>query len=159
MINSKSDKELAAEIPEIITSGLGIAKAAKALHIGVERLKRITTEKQLSQILANGSKNLETSKQRVDIERHYQTVLSAIENGWGINETLSYTDLSRHSLKRYATPEQYETLKENGLKKGENYRKTNAQAKRVEGIRIIRDPVIAKAMMQEIIANHPAINR
>ena len=159
-ITKRTDRDIAASIPDLIKSGTGFTKAAKILHIGSDRLKRIATDKQLAALHKNGSKNLATASNKADEAGAKRVIENALANGWGVNETLKNSSLSHYQLKRYASEEQFSQIKLNGMRKGErHYNKNREEELKIEGVRIIRDPAIAKAMMQEIIANHPAIGR
>ena len=156
--NKKTNAELATEVPALIEKGLGLYAASRALHIDFFRLRELATKEQIAALKKNGEANRITTGAITD-EALKGLIEKAIKDGLGVNQTLKTLSIPHYRLHRVATPEQIKALKLNGMTKKGPTGKSYSQTASVNGARKIRDPLIAKAMMQDIIANHPAIGR
>ncbi|WP_067096063.1 hypothetical protein [Marinomonas atlantica] len=157
-INPKTNEELAAKLPAIIEAGTSAFKAAIQLGIGIERLRKIASPEQLIAFQKNAEKNLHGRGKLAHLteEQINQRINEAIKDGLGINQTLDFMGITNRKLHTLASDEQIEQLKENGAARKV---RTDGETKAREGLNIIKDPAIAKAKMQHIIATHPAIGR
>lgn len=156
--NKKTNAELATEVPALIEEGFGLYEASRELHVGMPRLHELATKAQIEALKKNGETR-RFKKGTVTDEKLKELIDQAIADGLGINQTLKKFGICHYRLHRTATPKQIEALKCNGMTKKGPSGKSYSQTVAIKGIRKINDPLIAKAKMQDIIANHPAIGR
>ncbi len=153
--NNKTNAELATEVPALIEQGLGLFEASRALRVGMPRFKDIATKQQIEELKKNGAKRIEEIK--AESEKRIKAALSeAVKLGYGLTKARKHSGAVSEKFYDLATPEQIEAFKRNSRKATG---KSTEIPVRQEGIIVITDQSIARAVMQDIIANHPAIGR
>lgn len=153
--NPKTNEELAAELPALIEKGIGLYCASRELCVGMPRLRKLASKEQIDALKKNGEAG--RIKSNVESESRIKSALAvAVEQGYSLNKARIYSGTTCTRFYELATPEQIEAFKQNSAKL--NKRKGDTSAPR-EGMIVITDQAIARALMQDIIATHPAIGR
>ena len=153
--NKKTNEELAAELPALIEKGLGLYDASRALQVGMPRFRAIATKEQIEAFKSNGEAG--RIKTMVESEKRVKAALiEAVEKGFSLTKARIHSGATSARFYELATPEQIEAFKKNSAKLTKRQGDTSPPR---EGMIVITDQSIARAVMQEIVANHPAIGR
>lgn len=167
-----TDKQVKAKIPAMIAAGRSPYGTAKAIGIGLPRLRRVATPSQLKALLANkeahsfkGRKPLPRKPGLETKEGLRAAVDDAIERGLGISATFAELEITHYTLMRNITAEQEQALRANRHSKqrprdmfdDEESPKVSPVVKQQAFITKPASKPTAQAIMREIIATHPRL--
>ena len=163
-----SDKQVRKQLPAMIDAGRSPYGAAKAIGIGLLRLRRLATPSEMKALLANkeahafkGRKPLPRRKGLETQEGLRAAVDDAIERGLGINATFQELEITHYTLMRNITQEQEQALRANRQAKQRprdvfDEEEPKPAPKAVIQKEVVRKPNV-RAIMREIIATHPQL--
>ena len=174
-VTNLSDEGIIEALPDLIEQGFALFSASKELRVSHLRVRNLATDDQIERLKENAEKNTKqgrpkkvaAAQQQVSaeekarlLERFGDRIDQAIVNGLGIKSTIEMLETSHQTLMKVITPAQLQGLRDNGNAAWQA--KANVvpdNRPRVGGAVIIKDPTVARAIMQDIIATHPALGR